>query len=88
MKHGGASKIAVRIETSDRVYVAYQDDGTGVPENVRDRVFEKGFSTAGSTGMGLFIVKKLLESFGGDIRLEKSESGVKFVLIFPLEKRT
>jgi len=52
-------------------------------------VFEKGFSTAGSTGMGLFIVKKLVESFGGEIRLENSNRGARFVLTFPLlENRT
>jgi len=89
VKHGGAGRIEVKIEASDRVYVAYRDDGTGIPINVVDRVFEKGFSTAGSTGMGLFIVKKLVESFGGEIRLENSNRGARFVLTFPLlENRT
>lgn len=83
LKHGRASKIYVKInETPDRVIVEFQDNGRGISPEIRDRIFEKGFSTANSTGLGLYIVKKLVESYGGVIRLESSE-GAKFVIEFP-----
>jgi len=88
VKHGGASRIDVKIETSDMVYVTYKDNGAGIPENVKDKVFERGFSTTGSTGLGLFIVKKLMESYGGDIRIEKSGKEAEFILSFPVVNRT
>ncbi|MEM2086179.1 MAG: PAS domain-containing sensor histidine kinase [Archaeoglobaceae archaeon] len=81
--HGKAKKIEVEIKTSDRIYLSFEDDGAGIPENLRDRIFEKGFSTSGSTGLGLFIVKKLIESYGGEIKLEDSKKGAKFLLSFP-----
>lgn len=83
VKHGGASRIFVRIEeTSDKVIVEFQDNGRGVPLEIMDRIFEKGFSTSNSTGLGLYIVKKLVESYGGKIRLEDPK-GAKFVIEFP-----
>jgi len=66
------------------VYVVLMDDRVGIPAHIRNKIFEKGFSTAKSTGMGLYIVKKLVESFGGELKLEDSERGSKFVLTFPL----
>lgn len=84
LKHGRAKRIDVEIQTSDRTYVIFKDDGIGIPEELSEKIFEKGFSTSGGTGMGLFIVKKLLESYGGDIKLEKSEKGAQFLISFQL----
>jgi len=49
------------------------------------KIFEKGFSTSKSTGFGLYIVRKLLESYGANIRL-KDCKGDTFVLEFPRHK--
>ncbi len=88
VKHGGATRIHVKIEVSDMVHVIYKDNGAGIPESIKEKLFERGFSTAGSTGLGLFIVKKLMESFGGDIKVEKSGRDTEFILSFPFLSKT
>jgi sensor histidine kinase regulating citrate/malate metabolism len=48
----------------------------GIPHDERDRVFERGYSTAdGGTGYGLAIVTDLAEAHGWDVSVGESESG-------------
>jgi PAS domain S-box-containing protein len=55
-------------------YVA--DDGTGIPPEDRERVFDRGFSASeGGTGLGLRIVEQLVAAHGWDVRAIESESG-------------
>jgi len=62
------------------------DDGSGIPKEARERLFQEGFSygeTRG-TGLGLFWIRKTMERYGGWARLADSEKGARFVLGFPL----
>ncbi|NHW24033.1 MAG: HAMP domain-containing histidine kinase, partial [Archaeoglobales archaeon] len=68
IKHGKATKIFIKIkEGSSKILLEFLDNGNGVPAEIGDKIFEKGFSTSKSTGLGLYIVKKLLESYGGNV---------------------
>lgn len=64
------------------------DDGPGIPEEERQRVFEMFESGsrhgAGSTGIGLALVKKLVEENGGSIRLNSGSRGSTFTFTWPL----
>ena len=61
------------------------DKGEGIPDEHRERIFEPGFTTGGGTGMGLFIVKKLVEILGGEIRVyDNKPSGAVFEVAFRL----
>ncbi|MFD1646642.1 hybrid sensor histidine kinase/response regulator [Haloarchaeobius litoreus] len=61
-------------DLTDGFYVA--DDGPGIPESERERVFEAGYSTsAGGTGFGLRIVAQVAEANGWDVRVTESEDG-------------
>ncbi len=52
----------------------------GISDEVKDRIFERGFSTSG-TGLGLFITKLILNRYDGEIRVEDNEPrGVRFVI--------
>ena len=71
------------LEVSDR--------GPGVPEDLRDRVFERfsrgGGDTGGGTGsgLGLAIVRAVAEAHGGAVALDDAEGGgARFVLRLPL----
>ena len=58
-----------------------QDNGSGIASGNRDRVFDPFFTTrrsAGGTGMGLAIVRTMLQAVGGEITLEPSEAGARF----------
>lgn len=73
----GQAALTVRVgplEDGEGFYVA--DDGAGIPEGRRDRVFETGHTTAdGGTGFGLAIVREIVTAHGWDIRVVESESG-------------
>ncbi len=64
-------KDSITIEMHSDNTIRYFDSGTGVLPNMQDRVFhflESG-KTSNGRGMGMFIVKELLQSFGADINL-------------------
>lgn len=82
-----------RIELSvtsdaDNVYIRLRDNGTGVPEELRDRIFDYFFTTKErgvGTGQGLPICRKLIQDdFGGDLTLSDDYiDGAEFVIRLP-----
>ena len=57
----------------DRIEFRVEDDGPGIPGEVRARLFDPYFTTkTAGTGLGLAICHKIVEAHGGDIELEKS----------------
>lgn len=66
----------------DRLTIAFADRGPGVPPDLRTRIFEEGFSTAGSSGIGLFRSRQFLRRFGGDLVHDeaRTEPGARFVV--------
>jgi two-component system, NtrC family, sensor histidine kinase PilS len=69
---------------SQRASIAVMDDGSGVPKNMADKIFEPFFSGSGSTGLGLYLVRELAQANGGSVRLGQSARGARFVLELPL----
>ena len=57
--------------------VTVSDEGTGIPEELVNRVFTRFWrgSRRGGTGLGLYIVKGLVEAHGGGINVSRSPSG-------------
>lgn len=54
--------------------ITVQDSGCGISEDIKDKVFEKGFSTKGDgRGVGLYHTKQLIESLGGVISFESQK---------------
>jgi PAS domain S-box-containing protein len=92
MKYGQkATKISVRYEKAndDSLNLVYEDDGVGVPLESKTFLFKEGFSTGGSTGYGLFLIKKMMDVYGWKIE-EKGEpcKGAKFVITVPNNNKT
>ncbi len=80
--HGNADMVDINIENKGEVCkVEIADNGKGIPDDIRERVFEEGVSTNG-TGLGLYIVKKTVERYGGSIHLDNDQQGATFILIF------
>jgi signal transduction histidine kinase len=80
-------EIGVRPLTSDRIEAWVQDNGPGMPQEVLTRIFEPFFTTkpvGSGTGLGLPVVKQLVESWGGSIRVQSEPgSGTRMVLEIP-----
>jgi PAS domain S-box-containing protein len=72
VEHGGTTvRVAV---TSDGLSVA--DDGSGIPEDEREQVFDRGYTTSeDGTGFGLSIVEEIVDAHGWDIAVAESEDG-------------
>lgn len=76
VEHGGADVTVTVGELSTGFYVA--DDGSGIPAEDRDAVFEGGYTTAaghGGTGLGLAFVKELAEVYEWDCAVTESAAG-------------
>jgi nitrogen fixation/metabolism regulation signal transduction histidine kinase len=84
--HGLLKVIARILPGRSRVEVLVQDDGKGISEESRLRLFEPYFSTrTGGTGLGLAISKRIVEESGGTIRFESVVGkGTTFTMTFPL----
>jgi len=81
-------KIEVRIrEESKKVVVSVADNGKGIPEAVKNRVFEPKFTTKTSgMGLGLSMVKNIIETYDGKIYFVSEEGiGTVFTVEFPKE---
>ncbi|MBA2347847.1 MAG: GAF domain-containing protein [Solirubrobacterales bacterium] len=89
---GGEVVVAMRAEGGDRVLVAVGDDGMGIPAAEQQHLFERFFrsSTARSravpgVGLGLTIVKTIVEAHDGEISLESKEGvGTIVRVLLPL----
>jgi len=79
----------LRLETyqnATHICLAVHDTGPGVPSEHRQHIFEALFTTKGhgGTGLGLAVVRNIMQRHGGDVTLEEHGGrGARFVLHFP-----
>ena len=87
----GATTTITAKEKGDFVQIDVSDTGIGIPESVQSKIFDKFFRvdnsstrTEAGTGIGLFIVKCLVETHGGEIWVESGEgNGSTFSFTLP-----
>jgi two-component system sensor histidine kinase FlrB len=83
---GLSLELLARRTANGRAQIAVSDDGPGVPAKIRERIFEPFFTTrARGNGIGLSIVKSVVEAHGGSVYLADSNSGATFVIELPAE---
>ena len=80
-------KTVTRIKLSynqgeNGLNLIYEDNGTGIPENEKTKIFDEGFGTG--TGYGLYLIQKICENYNWTIQ-EKGipTKGAKFVIGIP-----
>ena len=87
-QHGATRLELVASVHARTVTILVRDNGSGISEGNRERVFQPFFSTRreqGGTGMGLDIVRTMLGSYGGTIRLKHTTgTGAEFEIALPL----
>ena len=81
INHADCKNIDIYVrENGDEYIITVKDDGEGVPDEIRDKLFEwgtKGKDSKGS-GLGLHLVKIIVEGYGGRIMLKDAEKGAVF----------
>ena len=86
--------VVVRVATDEDVVIEVRDDGPGVPEQERDRIFDPfhqldRVASRGheGTGLGLAIVRQLVELLNGAVRVDQApEGGARFEVRLPLRR--
>ncbi len=80
--------VCVRLRPEDGALLEVEDDGPGVPAELRHRLFERFVrgqgDTGGGSGLGLAIVRAVAETHGGSVELtERDGGGARFVVKLP-----
>ncbi|MBZ0267284.1 HAMP domain-containing protein [bacterium] len=87
MVDGGELRIATRPdEGGDGIVIEIADNGIGIPEHLKARIFEPFFSTkevGNATGLGLTVVYGIVERHGGRIRVDSDGKGTTFRIFLP-----
>lgn len=85
-------KIEVRVSDKGKnVLIEVEDNGYGIPEKDKDKVFKKFYrggnivkQVTDGNGLGLYLVKSVIDSSGGEISFESKEGkGTKFSILLP-----
>ena len=87
LKHGEkVTQIRVYYtKDGDGAKLFYEDNGAGISKNNKLRLFELGFSTGKGSGLGLYLVKKMMDVYGWSIVEEGEEGkGAKFRISIPM----
>lgn len=83
----GTITVSADHSPDHKVQISVADDGPGIPEEQRARIFEAFYTTKKTgTGLGLSVVKHNAELYGGSVRVEsKLGNGATFTVSFPLK---
>ena len=77
--------VVTAAKAGDKVMISVQDNGGGIPKDMQHKVFEPNFTTKTSgMGLGLALVKNLVNSFGGAIGFDTTTEGTTFIIVLPL----
>ena len=80
------AKLSIQTQTSnDRVNILISDSGSGIPDNVLEKIFEPLFSTKGfGVGLGMPTVQQIMKQHKGGINIDTSSKGTTVTLWLPL----
>jgi signal transduction histidine kinase len=90
-KYGGGSVFVTVQDANDFVDMLVEDDGNGIPEKERERIFDRGArldTGKPGTGLGLAIVRDVAEIYDGTVELEESEDLGGLLVRLSLPKAT
>jgi signal transduction histidine kinase len=85
VRHASAGTV-VRVAVRDRgpnVELDVHNDGPAIPAELQDRIFEPFVSTSGGPGLGLFVVKRLVEAHGGSVDATCDDGHTTFEVVLP-----
>ena len=85
---GESAVVTIRLGLVEKMLlISYRDNGPGIDAGIRSRIFQKGVTTKGEgKGLGLYLSKRIVESYGGTIELldTKYGTGAAFIISVPV----
>ena len=82
--------IACKINKNNNIIITVEDNGGGVPEDIKDKIFEPYFTTkhqSMGTGLGLYMSHKIVtESLQGHLYIHNINKGAQFIIELPQDK--
>lgn len=78
IQHSDCDKIKMISQTEeDECVLTVEDDGVGIDDGMKDKIFERGFKDGenAGTGLGLYIIKEIAKSYGGSVEVNDSDMG-------------
>jgi len=85
LRHAGPEMNAITIvvaETGGRLWITFEDNGCGIPTNLKERIFERGYGM--NTGFGLFLIREILDITRITIKeTGTSGAGARFEITVP-----
>ena len=86
----GKGELRIRTRRNlDRITVEFQDNGPGIPPEIKARIFDPFFTTKGvgeGTGLGLDTVARIVRKHHGEIRVESKPGDTRFTVDLPLDQ--
>jgi signal transduction histidine kinase len=83
-RHAAGQITVTAAEQRSNVVLTVADDGPGVPDRVRETLFDPGVTYGtGGAGLGLGIARRVARSFGADITVGTPTTGAAFVVTLP-----
>ncbi|MEJ2040509.1 MAG: ATP-binding protein, partial [Desulfosarcinaceae bacterium] len=87
MAHGG--DINIKVKTGEKcLWIAFEDQGSGIPKDAMEKIWAPFFTTKDKgTGLGLGIVKNIIEAHDGHIHIEnRPEGGARVSIRLPVQE--
>jgi signal transduction histidine kinase len=71
-------------DRNDHLNLIYEDDGVGIPQAAKPKLFDEGYTTGKGSGYGLFLVRRMMEVYGWTIQeTGKQGKGAQFTMSIP-----
>ncbi|MBS3817380.1 MAG: PAS domain S-box protein [Candidatus Thermoplasmatota archaeon] len=78
VNHSDCDEIRIASQTEDdECVVTVEDNGVGIPDEMKEKIFEKGFKKGDNagTGLGLYMIKEIAKSYDGSVEVKDSNFG-------------
>lgn len=86
---GYKPRLVIRSkQDGDNIIIEFEDNGYGIPEEIKDNIFQPFFTTkkgTEGTGLGLSITNDVVKAHGGELTVANHDNGAVFKIILPME---